>query len=447
MLSFDKESALDIFDQKIQFAWEHYPANLKELYKLDTKRANKLKFDFGKGIYSEISVRNRGRSGTYNRVHISEFGKICKESKIKAREIITGTIPSVPSDGRIDIESTAEGEEGDFHDMFWEAWNRGEPTSPYQFKAHFYNWTWDKEQIAKVPLMDVPKEFADYRVKHNLSEREISFYYQIYLSIGSDWRRLKQEYPTTPEEAFIYSGFKMFDPAKVELQKQYEKMGEAVNDWIYYDQPKASHFYALGVDVAEGVGQDSSVIHIIDFACKTPRLVAEYCSDSIEPDMLAYEAKRGAVKYNDALIAVERNNHGHATLVKLKEIYSRIYKEIKEDKFLNTTTEKLGWLTTIASKPKMMYGLNDAINEELIEIPSRATVSELRSYDKTDLSRIRYDPEQTKHWDRVMALAIAWQMKSHVFAAPVPGTIKFEKDKWGRSRVVKKTLHSGGFGL
>jgi len=442
MLSYDKDSSLDIFDRKIALAWEHYPEKLKQLYVVDTERSNKLKFDFGKGIYSEILVRTRGRSGTYHRVHISEFAKICQDSVKKEREVLTGTIPSVPASGRLDIESTAEGEDGAFHDMFMEAWTRGEARSPLEFKAHFYNWQWDKEEISKIPVINVPNEFEVYRTKYNLSAAEISYYYQKYLSLGSSWPRLKQEYPTTVDEAFTYSGVHLFDVDKLKLQEKYIKTGEKVGDWIYYEGYIPSHWYALGADVAEGVGCDSSVAIIVDFAVNPARVVAEYVSDRIEPDMFAFEIKNGANRYGACMAAPERNNHGWATITKLKEIYVNIFEE-RDD--YGKLRGKFGWHTTALSKPKMLYALNDAINEGLIAVPSKAILNELRTYDKRDVGITRYDEEATRHWDRVMALAIVWQMKAYVQSStfiPLAEPLHFETDKFGRQRIIKKDLIS-----
>jgi hypothetical protein len=61
-------------------------------------------------------------------------------------------------------------------------------------------------------------------------------------------------------------------------------------------------------------------------------------------------------------VAPERNNQGHATLTKLKEIYPPhlIWKEIKTDKETNQQTEKLGWHTNLATKPKMLFDLADS---------------------------------------------------------------------------------------
>jgi len=412
MLSYDQDSALDIFDKKVNFAWEQYPEELRALYKVDTDRANKLKFGFGDKTFSEIAVRSKGRSGTYNRVHISEMGKICKESRIKAKELITGTIPSVPHGGRIDIESTAEGEEGEFHDMFWEAYDRGEPRTEMEFKAHFYNWTWDEDEIAQTIQMEIPDEFRRYQTEHSLTDQQISYYYQKYLSLGSDWSRLKQEYPTTPEEAFVYSGVKMFDQEKLKWQEQFIKGGDKINQWTFFNERVPSHAYALGADVAEGIGQDSSTGVLIDFTPNPAEVVATYQDNTVAPDILAHELINTAKMYNNCLIAPERNNHGFATITVLKDKYANIYTERKRDKTQDKVTDKLGWHTNALTKPQMLYALRDAINEKLLIIRDRRLLRELRTYDQRDLSQIRFDEEQSKHWDLLIACAIAWQMKT-----------------------------------
>jgi len=208
LISYDKDSAKDIFTNKIDYAWKNFPEELKRMYKMDAERQNMLRFDFQNGTYSNISVRTSGRSATHNRVHISEFAKICRTRPDKAEEIMTGTIPAVPMGGRVDIESTAEGARGDFHDMFWEAYNRGTASlRPTEYKAHFYNWQWDTEEIATIESVatDLPRDFKAYQKEHGLTDIEITYYYYKWLSLARDWQRLNREYPTTPEEAFSAS--------------------------------------------------------------------------------------------------------------------------------------------------------------------------------------------------------------------------------------------------
>lgn len=202
LIAHNLDAGKKIFDGKIELAWKNLHPQLQGLYKVDANTAQTLKFEFGDGSYSSIAVDTTGRSGTYNRVHITEFADVCKKFPNKVKDILEGTIPAVPTDGRVDIESTSQGASGEFYDMFMQAWERGEPKYPVEYKAHFYNWTWDEEIENIVPEIDLPDKFKEYQKLNNLSDKEISYYYQKWLSLNKDWNSLHKEYPTTPEEAF-----------------------------------------------------------------------------------------------------------------------------------------------------------------------------------------------------------------------------------------------------
>lgn len=208
MIAHNLEAGESIFSKKIGFAWEKLPSEIQVLYGLDTKSSKTLKFSFGEKGFSSIAVDTSGRSGTYQRVHITELADIAKKYPKKIPDIIEGTIPAIPTFGRLDIESTSQGASGEFFEMFTEAWERGQPTIPQQYKAHFYNWTWDDEEMARIvkPLefeeMDQSQRFREYAEKHKLNQTEITYYYQKWLSLNKKWNALKREYPTTPEEAF-----------------------------------------------------------------------------------------------------------------------------------------------------------------------------------------------------------------------------------------------------
>lgn len=430
MISFDMDSARDIFDEKVRLAWETLHPEFSELYGLDMNRANTLKFDLGKGYFSSFKVRTKGRSGTYQRVHVSEFGKICKESPNKAKEIMTGVIPAVPTSGRIDFESTAEGEEGYFHDMFWEAWLRGDPKHPKEYKAHFYNWQWDHAEIeASKPIlpiseMDQSAKFAAYQKLHNLTDLEMTYYYYQWITLKKDWKLLQQEFPTTPEEAFVSRGDKLFDQERIKaMMAEAEKhKREQVGDMWIYEEYNKGHRYAIGADVAEGLGLDSSTAVIMDFSYLKPKVVAIYKSNTIDPDLFGIELAAMGRQYGFPLLAPENNNMGIATIFALKKHYNQdlifSMRAIGErDKELSTeekTSNKLGWNTNSATKPKMFFDLNSAINLDLIDIPCKFLLHELRLYSKDKLQRVKYDPDATNHFDLITALAIVWQMKDHV---------------------------------
>lgn len=201
LIAHNLDAGKKIFDGKIELAWKNIPEGLRALYKVDANTAQALKFEFGDGTYSSIAVDTTGRSGTYNRVHITEFADICKKFPNKVKDILEGTIPAIPTYGRIDIESTSQGASGEFHDMFMNAWGI-EPKYPEQYKAHFYNWTWDEEIPTITPETNLPDKFKEYQLRHHLTDEQITYYYKKWLSLNKDWNSLHKEYPTTPEEAF-----------------------------------------------------------------------------------------------------------------------------------------------------------------------------------------------------------------------------------------------------
>ncbi len=467
ILSYDVASQLDIFDNKVSFAWENFllwmVANqLQVPWGLDMDRNNQLKFNFGDGSTSSIQVRTRGRGGSVNRVHVSEMGTIAKADPIKAREIITGTIQAVPLSGRVDIESTAEGDYGEFHDMFWEAWDRGEPTTPVEYKAHFYNWMWDFAEIRKilVPDPNIPAEFRDYQRRHNelaaadrrlkpINDIELTYYYRRWITLNRDWDRLHSEYPTTPEEAFVASGARLFDMIKIDrmpTETGRRLTSGDVQGWIFYNDFVPGHRYCLGADPSEGKGQNNATIAVLDLDHKIevsvigsqegkisitrPKLVAEYASSRIDPTQFAYEIKNGGERYGHCIAGVELNNSGWATVSKLREIYHNIYKSVKPGRTEDEQTEELGWRTTASTKPKMLYDLNADINNDAILVTSAPTKRELKSYDKENLGVVKFDEDAAHHWDRVIALAIARQMMPHAVPSAMPGQKRYSGDEF-----------------
>lgn len=207
LIAHNLEAGESIFSKKIVFAWEKLPPEIRALYKVDNKTSKTLRFDFGGKGFSSLAVDTSGRSGTYHRLHVTELAEISKKYPKKVPDIIEGTIPAIPTSGRVDIESTSQGASGEFYEMFMEAYERGDPTQPQEYKAHFYNWTWDDaemEKITPVPFAEMQQgeKFQEYARRHNLTDVQITYYYQKWLSLNRKWNALKREYPTTPQEAF-----------------------------------------------------------------------------------------------------------------------------------------------------------------------------------------------------------------------------------------------------
>jgi hypothetical protein len=187
-----------------------------------------------------------------------------------------------------------------------------------------------------------------------------------------------------------------------------------LGNWNYYADYQPGHRYALAADVSEGVGRHNSTVVVIDFDAMVqvgdrkinrPKVVAVYATNKIAPDLFAHEIKNGGLRYGNCLAAPERNNHGFTTITVLKDIYYHIHQG---------DDEKLGWLTTFSSKPKMMHELRSAVHEEQIEISDPALKQEIVSYpsDELNVPNVDEEDETSGHYDRLIALAIAWQLRS-----------------------------------
>jgi len=399
------EHAVEIFE-KIKIAWQYFP--LKDWYSPNSDTTRQLMFNNG----SVVRVTTSARSATVNRLHISELGAIAATEPKKAKEIITGSIPAVPKDGRVDVESTAKGETGAFFEMCQKAMKQEAPESKLDFKFHFFGWLEDDDCSLKGDF-DIPEELKEYQERYDIPEEKMNWYYQQSKILGAE---IRQEYPTYPDEAFMYSGRKMFDQNMIAGMMKKAERGEKQGSWIYYEEYKEGHLYGLGADVSEGIGKDSNAICVWDFTPIKPKVVAVYYNNQIAPDLFAYEIKNGGEKYGMAMAGIERNNPGHATLTELKKIYpgKNIFKEVRTDKLTDKKTERLGWNTTLTTKPKMMYDLRRAVSDDLVEIPSKPLLEEMRTYDLDDLQNVKAKEEQTQHWDLLIAAAIGFQMRNHL---------------------------------
>lgn len=189
-----------------------------------------------------------------------------------------------------------------------------------------------------------------------------------------------------------------------------------------YKRYDASHRYASAQDVAGGVGLDSSTDVIIDFDTIPAQVVATYDNNEIKPDIFGDEIVRHAERFGECLVAPERNNHGHATIGRLKQIYpnDKIFKTQKKESSVkipgkNQMLNEYGWNTNMVTKPKMLLDLAKAVDNGYLALNCPKLIAEVRSYTRNDLMDAEVDVRlTTRHFDILMAAAICWQMRNFV---------------------------------
>ena len=210
-IAHNDKAAKEIFRNKIKFAYENIGHSMKALLSMissglplpTSDRDGMYSFDNG----STLSVSTGFRGGTLQSLHVSEMGKICKKRPDIAEEIVTGAFESVPITGTKTIESTAEGAEGKFYDYCSAAETRqkqGKKTSKAQFYLHFYAWFKDSLYTSDEEV-EVPQRIVSYfdklsnEIGYKFTQGQINWYCAKDETLGD---KCRQEYPSTPEEAF-----------------------------------------------------------------------------------------------------------------------------------------------------------------------------------------------------------------------------------------------------
>jgi len=208
------DDAQDIFQNKITFAYENISEAWKKLFKtlgfdLPVPRRDKS----GSGAYeftngSRIKVSTGYRGGTLQRLHVSEFGKICREYPKKAREIVTGAFEAVGIGNQITLESTAEGQEGYFYDYAQAAeqlQEMGRKPTTLDFQFHFFPWWQDPSYTMDADDVVIPQRFREYfeRLEHKHGIKTTTGQQAWYVKKAEQLQDdMGREYPSYPAEAF-----------------------------------------------------------------------------------------------------------------------------------------------------------------------------------------------------------------------------------------------------
>lgn len=196
-----------IFRRKIKHPYDKLPEGIKQANRPTNDTQNELIFQNN----SEISVDTGFRGGTYNYLHISEYGKISIQYPEKAVEIKTGSFNTVHPGNYIFVESTGHGKGGEFYNLAkasFDTAKQGRRLTQLDFKYHFYPW-WMNKRYQLSPedaeVVVVPRKLTEYfdrierriRAKLTLEQRA---WYAIQLTNNGD--EMKREYPSHDDEPF-----------------------------------------------------------------------------------------------------------------------------------------------------------------------------------------------------------------------------------------------------
>jgi len=188
----------------------------------------------------------------------------------------------------------------------------------------------------------------------------------------------------------------------------YRMESDEKGELIVWRPPREGREYRIGCDVSEGieVGRDTDFSVAIVLDAET----YEECAclrTKIDPDLLSWQLVSLGRWFNKALLTVESNNHGLVTLKFLQEVhrYPNLYFDKTLDERSNRSTRKIGFKTSIKTRPVLVDYLKELIREKLIEIHSPVVLDELQTF--VFMPNGKAAAQSGSHDDCVMALALA----------------------------------------
>lgn len=429
--------------------YENVPEAIKPMRKRNNSKEllfeNPILDDFEKarnpGLKSSVKVATAkntatGRSQTINYLHASEVA-----FWENPEETFTGLLQCVPRtpNSTVIMESTANGV-GDYFYNTWQRAVKGENDFIPLFFAWFemdeYSIPFESEEEKEDFIEQVEYTYKDQ--EGNIvytEEKELMMNHPEVTYEKLNWRRwclnnnchgdidkFHQEYPSTPEEAFIASGRPRFNMGVLRKYLKQCKDGitgdleSSANGVTFvpnkkgaltiYGMPKEGEYYSIGADVAEGLITGDYSVGIV--GNQNFDVCAVYRTH-IDPDLFGKELVKLAKFYNDAYLGVENNNHGHSTLRAVQECeYWNIFFTKSYDKISDTITQKIGWNTNNRTKHLMIDKLAEYLRNKWLGIKDKTIIQECITYVIDEKGGT--NAQIGCHDDCVMALAILLQV-------------------------------------
>jgi hypothetical protein len=384
-----------------------------------------LEFDNG----SLFFIGTAGSSGfargdTLQRVHGSEVSKWCRsrsQVSLEAVEDLTAGILGAASNGEVVFETTPNGRE--WFCLAYEDAIAGRN----EFTPIFLPWfedplnraistSFSAEEVLET-LTAQEKALID---KHGLDLAQIAFR----RSQQKTYKRLfPQEMPEDDKTCFLASGVSFFDLDVV--LSLLEAIPESVVSHlpggyeVRWKQPEKGRVYVAGVDTSEGLpGCDPCGIGVLD-----KETGEQVCSvhGLFNPRVLADHVVRVCTDYNQAMVGIERENHGHAVI---QRVVDKGYRKphfrggplFCYEKTQDIRKAKQGWSTNAKTRPIMLEDLAEAVENGHMIIHDRDFLGECLSFRLQ--ANGKFEADSGGHDDQVLKWAIAWQMRK--FRRPSP---------------------------
>lgn len=428
------DNAKAIFIDKAKVMYNALPERLKPHEEHNS--VNEMYFDKLNSSWRVASATaNVGRSRTLSFIHYSEVAFF----RCGLADLQKSIAEAATSDALQVYESTANGfneakelwDGGACHNLFYEWWRTPEYTSTeYEYLENTDAWLGARLKVLS---------------EKGLSREQMAWYAKKY-SAYIDKAAIRQEYPCSPEEAFVSSGDCIFDRDDISNylstfnivsrlgRFEYKKVLKELKDDcgnvlgveqrienITFVEDKNGYIsiveepyieikndnkrvkpYVIGADTA-GTGLDYFTAKVIDNTCG--KCVATFHKQKIDEDLFAEQLYCLGKYYNDALLGVEINYSRHPVRVLRQLGYENLYMSKKMTTGADVPENYYGFVTSSITRPIVISNLVSVMRENIYLETDRETLKEMTTFVKHNDGK--QAASNGAHDDLVMASAIA----------------------------------------
>jgi hypothetical protein len=376
--------------QRVELFLRYLPPELTP--RIDRQRVDLLTFpDLDSSLSIEAMQEGFGSGSTYSEVYMTEL--VYAKHARAALEAVSQAIPvgfgSIVLDSHYDT-----GIVGSFFEAEIQRAKRGESG----YKHFCYPWQWEYDEAwAQEKRKDGAAAFAAQYCCDPTQAGDPIFPKAEIVAARANWKQ--------PD-------LTAFDALKEQRDTGKLSAEDFAKAW---EVERGKHRFLIGLDPAEGrlaakESRERDYHALVVLHLPSGAQVDEWHS-RCHLDLVPREADAIANKwteFGDVILGVERNNTGHAVLKGLKEIEGKPYRlyRSRED-------GEYGWRTTAATKPGLLTGtgsLAEALRTGAVTLKSEMLADELIRFQYTD--RGGMEAQTGHHDDLVMALALAWRMRS-----------------------------------
>jgi len=426
--------------------WMRERAMTRSKQSLDRKRdkmSAKKTVSFGFSELQVLTSTPNSVAGVSGAVGLDEFGRHREQEGV-----LNNALPSVEGGGQMFIIGNGNGE-----DELYFTYSKARAGDLPGFKAYFFWWgddprrlkdaTITQEDGTEVPVEDFSRDeimFAAAQGRLNAPWRERQLQLFLRKNPEADIWAFRVQYPCTEEEAFFLSGNSFFDLDIINgvLKPSIHKMNRVNRPVVgnltpdekeyrgfcvvrssargklrMYEPPRAGEHYVVSVDPTGGSPDGDFAVVMAGRVLRAgehEKRALEYGLDALErfepsnlgceavciyqarsgTDITSLIAERMANWYNEAILIIERNNHGGTIIKTVKETYFNLWYDRNTKKLVDDPSDLIGYQENKATKTILCDTLKAWVNKGWFITPDSKTVTEFAHFEEQESGRLTH---------------------------------------------------------